>query len=132
MVEELNMGTDIKVLPTVREKDGVAMSSRNAYLSGAERKDAAVLYEALKDAGELIAAGERSSAKIIKIMESAVRSKPTARIEYISVVDTKSLRPIRIVSGTALIAAAVCFGKTRLIDNIIVGADEALSARQSK
>jgi pantoate--beta-alanine ligase len=128
MVEDLNMGIDIKMLPIVREKDGVAMSSRNVYLSRAERKDAGILYEALNAAKKLIEEGEMNSAKIIKVMEAAVKSKPTARIDYISIVDTKNLKPVKKVSDGALIAVAVYFGKTRLIDNIIVDSENSVSS----
>ena len=132
MAEDLNMGIDIKILPTVREKDGVAMSSRNIYLSKAERKDAGILYETLNAAKKAIEGGERNPAKIIKIMEAAIGSKPTAKIDYVSIVDTKDLKPVRKISEGALIALAVYFGKTRLVDNIIVSADETASLTVSK
>jgi pantoate--beta-alanine ligase len=119
MVRDLNMDMEIKMLPTVREKDGLAMSSRSAYLSEGERKDAAILFQALKAAEALIDGGEKESRKIVKAMEETIKQKPSAKIDYIAVVDTKRLKPVQNVSGEVLIALAVFIGKTRLIDNII-------------
>jgi len=131
MVEDLNMGIEIKILPTVREPDGLAMSSRNTYLSEAERADAAILYKSLKKAEELIKLGERESKKIIKTMRTMIEARPAAKIDYISIVDTKELTDMNTISGDALIALAVSVGKTRLIDNIIVkeGVDPAPSKK---
>lgn len=120
MSEDLNMGIETKVLPIIREKDGVAMSSRNIYLSENERKDAAVLFQSLKKAEELIKGGERDSKRIIKVMEDMIRARQTARIDYISIVDTKNLRDIKAISGEVLAALAVFIGKTRLIDNAVI------------
>ncbi|MDP3804340.1 MAG: pantoate--beta-alanine ligase [Candidatus Omnitrophota bacterium] len=120
MVEDLNMGIEIKVLPIVRQVDGLAMSSRNAYLSEGERRDAVVLYRSLEKAEGLIRYGERDSKKIIKIMTEMIRQVPGARIDYVSVVDTKDLKDMDKISQEALIALAVYIGKTRLIDNVIV------------
>jgi pantoate--beta-alanine ligase len=120
MVCDLNMDIDIKVLPTAREKDGLAMSSRNNYLSKAEREDAAILYRSLQAAESLIKGGEKNSGKIIQQVGAIIKSKPAARIDYIAVVDPKDLRDVDAISGKALVALAVFVGKTRLIDNIIV------------
>ena len=120
MVEDLNMDIDIKVLPTVREKDGLAMSSRNMYLSELERKDALCLYQALVKAEAAVRSGERDVSKMIKMMEDLVKEKPTAKIDYIQAVDAKTLNPVDTVSGNTLIALAVFIGDTRLIDNAIV------------
>jgi len=120
MVEDLNMGVEIKIMPIVRENDGLAMSSRNIYLSATERKDALVLYEALKKAECLIKSGERDAGKVVKMMEDMISSVPGMRIDYISAVDTKNLEKIKIITGETLIALAVFASKTRLIDNIIV------------
>jgi len=120
MVEDLNMDIDIKVLPTVREKDGLAMSSRNIYLSEKERKDALCLIEAISKAEAAVKSGERSASKIIKMMEGIIKEKPTAKIDYIDAVDTKSLRPVDTISKETLIALAVFVGKTRLVDNAIL------------
>lgn len=120
MVEDLDMDIDIKILPIVREKDGLAMSSRNIYLSQEERACAPVLYQSLKKAELLVNQGERDPKKIIKAMEEMIRPKASARIDYISIVDTEKLKDVKVVSGEALIALAVFIGKTRLIDNITV------------
>ena len=120
MVEDLNMDLDIKVLPTAREKDGLAMSSRNVYLSAAERKEAVCLKEALDRAESAIKAGERDPGRIINGMKELIASKTTAKIDYIEMVDVKNMRPIAPLSGEILIAMAVFIGKTRLIDNTIV------------
>lgn len=123
MVEDLNMGVEIKVLPTMREADGLAMSSRNTYLSSSEREDAAILYQSLEKAEYLIKKGERDAKKIVKAMESVIKEKPTAKIDYISIVDTKNLKDADVIAGEVLIALAVFVGKTRLIDNIILKLD---------
>ena len=120
MVRDLNMDLEILVGPIVREPDGLAMSSRNKYLSGQERKDALVLYRSLQRAQELIAAGERDAAKIKAEMEAIIRSVPTSRIDYVEIVDTTNLRPLERLEGEVLIALAVWIGTTRLIDNVMV------------
>jgi len=122
MAEDLNMDVEIKVMPILRERDGLAMSSRNVYLSEAERRDAVVLHEALKRAEGLVAGGEKDPAVIKRGMEEMIKEKPTAKIDYIAVVDTKNLKELKTISQEALIALAVFMGKTRLIDNIIVKA----------
>ena len=119
MAQDLNMDVDIRMLPTVREKDGLAMSSRNTYLSGEERSDSVCLYHSLKRAEDLIDKGERDSRKVIKAMEDVIKEKKSARIDYISIVNTGNLKELKTLSGEALIALAVFIGKTRLIDNII-------------
>ncbi|MDD5428062.1 MAG: pantoate--beta-alanine ligase [Candidatus Omnitrophica bacterium] len=120
MTEDLNMGIEIKIMPIVREPDGLAMSSRNAYLSPAERKNAPALYESLKKAETLVRSGEKDAAKIIKATEDMIRVIPNAKIDYVSMVDPRNLKKIKTVTGETLIALAVFIGKTRLIDNIIV------------
>lgn len=119
LVSDLNIPLKIKVMSTVREKDGLAMSSRNIYLSSAERKDAPVLYEALNLAADLIRKGKRSPLYIMRRMKQLIRQKKTASIQYISIADLKDLKPVDRIAGKVLIALAVWFGKTRLIDNII-------------
>lgn len=120
MVEDLNMDMEIKVLPTVREKDGLAMSSRNVYLSKEERKDALSISQAIAAAESAVKSGETSSAKIVKLMKDMISQKPSAKIDYIEIVDPKTLEPIDTVSGEALAALAVFIGKTRLIDNAVL------------
>lgn len=121
MVDDLNVPVKIKVLATVREKDGLAMSSRNSYLSGDERKEATVLYQALSMARERIKAGERNALRVLKAMRTMIEKQTSGQIDYIQCVDTRNLKPVTKISGEILIALAVKFGRARLIDNVIVG-----------
>ncbi len=124
MVRDLNLDIDIIPGPTVREKDGLAMSSRNVYLNTEERKQAIHLYRSLMLAKELIEKGERNPKTIIEAMEKHLKENaPLGRIQYIQIVDTKRLKPVDRIEGEVLVALAVFFGKTRLIDNIIVSTD---------
>jgi len=120
MVKDLNIPIKIKVLPIVRERDGLAMSSRNTYLNEKERKDALVLYQALNLAKDLIKRGITDTDKIIKKMRQLIKKKKNAKIDYIEIVEMDNLSPVKKVSGKCLIALAVWIGKTRLIDNIII------------
>lgn len=120
MIADLNIPLELKVLPTVREKDGLALSSRNNYLDAAERKDATVLSEALSLAQGLAKRGIRDTSSVIRQMRSLILKKRNARIEYICVVDSKELTPLSRISGGALLALAVRIGRTRLIDNSII------------
>jgi pantoate--beta-alanine ligase len=121
MASALNMNTVIKTLPTFREKDGLAMSSRNKYLTADLRAKAACLYQALGMAKKLIAKGERSSRKLIKEMTQSIKNVKGARIDYISLVDCETLEDLSTVKkGRSLIALAVFFDKTRLIDNVLI------------
>lgn len=120
VVEDLNIPVRIKVMPAVREEDGLAMSSRNAYLNKEERRDAAVLYQALILAKNLIKQGSVDSSGIIRKMRRLINKKKSACIQYISVVKHKDLEPLDKIRGKVLIALSVWIGKTRLIDNIIV------------
>jgi pantoate--beta-alanine ligase len=118
MVDDLNCGIRMMIAPTIREKDGLALSSRNEYLSPEERKQAVVLYRSLREARQLIRAGERNSARVIAHMRHTIRQQPLARPEYIAVTDARILKPLRRLEGEVLISLAVRFGRTRLIDNI--------------
>lgn len=120
MAADLNFSTRIKVLPTVREKDGLALSSRNIYLSRQERKDALVLPEALRLGANLIKSGLRDTAKIINRISALIRKKAAVKIDYIAITHPGTLEPLKKIRGACLIALAVRIGKTRLIDNIIV------------
>ncbi|MBN2453457.1 MAG: pantoate--beta-alanine ligase [Candidatus Omnitrophica bacterium] len=122
MVKDLNMDIEIKSMPIVRERDGLAMSSRNVYLSEGQRSEALVLNQSLAKAAALVKAGERDPEKIIKTMAEMIAKKPSVKIGYISVVDSEKLTDLRAISKEALIAVAAFVGKTRLIDNIIVKA----------
>lgn len=118
MAGDLNMPVKIKVMPIVRERDGLALSSRNVYLDKQERKDALVLSQALNLAKNLIKGGLKDSDKIVREMKKLIRQKKIAKIDYAAVVDLKSLKSLRKISDHCLITLAVWIGKTRLIDNI--------------
>ncbi|MCK4249151.1 MAG: pantoate--beta-alanine ligase [Candidatus Omnitrophica bacterium] len=121
MVKDLNLGLKVKVLPILREKDGLALSSRNRYLSKKERQQAVHLYLSLREARVMINRGERSAAKIKnKINHLISVGIDKAGIDYIALVDTQDLTPLKVLKGRVLIALAVYVGHTRLIDNIIV------------
>ncbi|MDR4503257.1 MAG: pantoate--beta-alanine ligase [Candidatus Scalindua sp.] len=120
LVQDLNMDMDIKVLPIVRDKDGLALSSRNKHLSAEERLDARCLYEALLKAKSLVAANEREVRKIVNEMENIIDAVKDARIDYISLVDSDSLREKTEITGKTVAAVAVWIGSTRLIDNIVL------------
>ncbi|MGI6649997.1 MAG: pantoate--beta-alanine ligase [Syntrophomonadaceae bacterium] len=120
MVRDLNMPLRIIVAPIMREADGLAMSSRNVYLSPSERKASLVLSRALNIAGELAANGERDANVLRKAIETQIQAEPLARIDYVEIVGAEDLKPVEILQGRILIALAVFFGKTRLIDNRIV------------
>jgi pantoate--beta-alanine ligase len=122
MVRDLNINVDVKICPTVRESDGLAMSSRNVYLSAAERNAAPVLYRALRKAEELIRGGVRDAEGIRKEMETMILQAPQVKIDYIAIVCGETLVPLPDIdrSHETVIALAVRFGSTRLIDNIIL------------
>jgi pantoate--beta-alanine ligase len=121
MVRDLNIDLSIVVAPIVREPDGLAMSSRNVYLSPEERADALALSQSLQMAESMIRKGERKTETIIRAMEDLIRSRKNTRIDYIEIVDPDTLGPLATVESGALIAVAVFVGKTRLIDNMIIG-----------
>lgn len=121
MVEDLNMNLKIKVMPIIREPDGLAMSSRNRYLSKSQRRDALALYGSLNLAKSLIKTGVRDARTIKDRMRRLISAKESTRIDYISVVDIENLEGLKKIEKNTLIALAVWVGKTRLIDNIVVG-----------
>jgi len=120
MVDDLNLDAEILVAPIIREPDGLAMSSRNAYLTSFEREQAVVLNQALKMAGYLVSRRTLDVQKIREAMISLIREQPNAVIDYVSVVDPDTLEDVREVSGTVVAAVAVKFGRARLIDNRIL------------
>lgn len=120
MARDLNMNLTVDILPTIREKDGLAMSSRNKYLSFAERTAATVLFRSLQQAEEIIVTGETDANKIIQSITRSIQSEPLANIDYVAIVDTEEIKETETIKGQTLIALAVRFGKTRLIDNIIL------------
>jgi pantoate--beta-alanine ligase len=117
MVTDLNLPVAVRVLPTVREPDGLAMSSRNRYLDPAQRQNATCLYRALRQAEALVAAGERAVPVLERAMADVVAAAPGARLDYAEVRDANTLESISTVDRPALAALAVYFGTTRLIDN---------------
>lgn len=117
MVADLRMPIDVVTCPIIREEDGLAMSSRNAYLSPAERQAALVLWRALRLAAEQIAQGERQGSTLVKVLQDFIAMEPRARTDYVAVSDSHTLEDIEVLSGTILVALAVYIGKTRLIDN---------------
>lgn len=121
MVEDLNMEVEIRECAIVREPDGLAISSRNSYLSSQERKEALSLYRALKCAKSLIKAGS-SISNIISEMEEIIQKEPHAKIDYIEIVDSLTLEDVKTIKPgkKVLVALAVWIGNTRLIDNILV------------
>lgn len=120
MINDLNFPVKIYIAPTTREKDGLAMSSRNIYLTEDQRKQAVILYHALQHAKKMIKDGEKNIHKIIALIEELISTMSEAIIDYIEIVDADNLQPIKEIRGKVLIALAVKFGKARLIDNIIV------------
>jgi pantoate--beta-alanine ligase len=118
MVRDLNFDTEIVAMPTVREDDGLAYSSRNQYLTEAERKQAPMLRAALLEAAKLARAGETSVARIIGTVRERIGQAPLARIDYVDLVDAENLQSRKTAEPNSLLALAVFFGKTRLIDNI--------------
>ncbi len=122
MVRDLHFPSEIVVVPTVREADGLAKSSRNVYLSERERADAVVLYQTLRKAEEMIIGGERTAQKIVGAMTQMIISKPNVAIDYISVADARTLDLVETLRPgmRVLIPLAVRFGATRLIDNTLV------------
>jgi pantoate--beta-alanine ligase len=120
MAADLDVPTAIRVCAIVREPDGLAMSSRNRYLSPAARQRALVLWRSLQLAGELVAAGERSASVIAAGMREVIETAPDARIDYIALVDPDTLQPVETLSGPTLAALAVKIENTRLIDNCLL------------
>jgi len=120
MVADLNMDLEIAVVPTVRESDGLAMSSRNTYLNPEERQAATVLFKALSLAKQLWQGGEKDTSKIRQRMASLIQKEPLAKIDYVSVADAETLEELETIDRPAVASLAVRIGKTRLIDNVIL------------
>ena len=119
MAEDLNMNVKIVAVPIVRESDGLAMSSRNKYLDSAQRQAALVLSRSLERAATLLAVGERDSSLIVATVRDLISQEPLAEIDYVSLVDPLTMEALDRVETRALLALAVKFGKTRLIDNML-------------
>ncbi len=118
MAADLDLDIEIVTCPIVREPDGLALSSRNAYLSPAERKAAVALSISLRWAERAVGAGERDAAKLVAGIRSVLEGEPLARIDYVEAVDPETLEPVAEIRGDVLVALAVFFGATRLIDNV--------------
>jgi pantoate--beta-alanine ligase len=121
MVRDLRLATEIVVCPIVREPDGLALSSRNAYLSHAERIQALALNRAIRQAEELVVKGERRASALIAAARQTLVAEPFIRVDYIELVDWATLEPMETAAPGALFAVAAWVGATRLIDNTIIG-----------
>jgi pantoate--beta-alanine ligase len=120
MVRDLNFDVHIVVCPTVRESDGLAMSSRNVYLSPEQRKQALVLHRSLMRVQMLVDRGERDAARLIAVAKQLIAQEPAARLDYFEIVNNETLEPVANVSRGALVAVAAYMGQTRLIDNVVL------------
>ncbi|MDM7998494.1 MAG: pantoate--beta-alanine ligase, partial [Dehalococcoidia bacterium] len=120
MVADLNMNLEVVVVPTQREPDGLAMSSRNVYLNPEERQAAVVLWRSMNLGRDLWQKGERDAEKLRREMATLINKEPLARIDYVSVADPLTLNELSRITGPALISMAVYIGKTRLIDNMML------------
>jgi pantoate--beta-alanine ligase len=120
MARDLNFGVEIVVCPTVREADGLAMSSRNKYLDPAQRRAATVLYRALSRARAAYAAGERNGRVLRALMTETITAEPLARLDYVSAADPRTLAELDPIEDGVLLSLAVFFGPTRLIDNLML------------
>ena len=120
MVKDLNMNLEIVACPTVREPNGLAMSSRNVYLKPDERKAATVLYQSLKLARQLYSQGEKDTETIRRKMAELIKKQPLAAIDYISIADNETLEELKVVKPPALVSLVVKIGKPRLLDNVVL------------
>jgi pantoate--beta-alanine ligase len=121
MTKDLNFPLEVVVCPTIRERDGLAMSSRNQYLTGDERAAATILFRALTDARKAYDKGERAAENLRLIMKDTLAGEPRARPQYVSCADYDTLEELAAIKGKALLSMAVFIGKTRLIDNFVLG-----------
>ena len=120
MVRDLNLPVEIVVCTIVREPDGLAMSSRNAYLTPEQRKSALVLSRALRRVQQVFDQGERNAARLIEVGKAVVAEEPAVRLDYLEVADPETLDRVEVISSKALAAVAACLGTTRLIDNAVL------------
>jgi len=120
MVKDLNFPVKVKVMPTVRQEDGLALSSRNAYLSKDERNSALVLYKALRLARCMVNNGQRNTSRVISRMKLLIAKNSRAKLDYIAIVEPEQLKEVKKIIPGSLIALAVKIGRTRLIDNITI------------
>jgi len=122
MVRDLDMAVHIEICPIVRETDGLALSSRNAYLSVEERKKALILHKSLMRVQDLLHSGEQDSDKLIQAGRTEIANEPAVRLDYFEIVNPDTLEPMPQVSTRTLVGVAAFVGKTRLIDNVVLGA----------
>lgn len=120
MATDLHLATEVVVFPIVRDADGLALSSRNAYLTPAERSQALALVRSIRKVEELVAAGERNSANLVEGARKVLSAEPAIQIDYIAMVDWSTLQPVEVAIAHALFAVAAWVGATRLIDNTIL------------
>lgn len=122
MVQDLNFAVEIVVCPIVRDRDGLALSSRNAYLNEAQRKSALVLHRTLVEVQSQFDRGERPAAKLVEVGKRVIAEERGARLDYLEIVDPDTLEPVAEIKGVALVAVAAFVGTTRLIDNVVLHA----------
>jgi len=120
MIRDLNLGTVVRMCATVREPDGLALSSRNEYLTPTQRRAAPVLYTALQAGRAAIRSDVRPLGRVLQIMRARIAAEPLAKIEYLAVCDPTTLEPLRRLSGPAVLLGAIRLGRVRLIDNVLV------------
>jgi pantoate--beta-alanine ligase len=132
MVNDLNMDIRIQICPIVREHDGLAMSSRNAYLDPRQRKNALILHRALMRIQFEVDRGESLSARLIETGKGVIAEVPEVRLDYFAIVDPETLDPVSDISKGALVAVAAYLGTTRLIDNIVVGRQSSVVSQANR
>ncbi|KYH33929.1 pantothenate synthetase [Moorella mulderi DSM 14980] len=132
LVRDLNFPVDIITVPTVREPDGLAMSSRNKYLDPDQRRSALALYRALNLGAELIRSGERRAAVVREAMAGEILARPGTRVDYVAVNDAETLAPLEEIKGRVLLALAVWVGNTRLIDNLTLEVKDDVAHHDEK
>jgi len=120
LIDDLNLSMEICLMPTVREPDGLAMSSRNSYLTADEHQRATVLFRALQTAKAHVRAGERQASALTAAIQQVISQEPAARLDYVAIVNAKTLEAVATLSGRVAILMAVWIGSTRLIDNLLV------------
>ncbi len=121
MVRDLRIGTELVVCPIVREADGLALSSRNVYLSPEERRQALALSRAVRRVEAMVASGERRAAMLLEAAQATLASEPAVRVDYAELVDWATLEPVEMATAGTLFAVAAWVGATRLIDNAVIG-----------
>jgi pantoate--beta-alanine ligase len=123
MVRDLNMNVELMVAPIMRESDGLALSSRNAYLTPEQRRQALVLHRALEQIQALTNSGERRAAKLRSAALAVLATESAAQLDYLEIIDPETLEPLEDTARGALAAVAATFGSTRLIDNLLLAAN---------